>query len=352
MAVFLLSVPPVPGRERPIDDDLTPLAEEGFDNFFVNEGRSTCGVTGCHKMPFWTGTNIPGSGMDAPSFRGLPDRWLMLPQGRTNIFELVDALSVPSTNDVPWDFDKGFDELSMWALTFGTEESPALNRNSGGFGPMGVWQMFLEGNMGTSGAFGRQVTLNEDSARSGETSMILSALETAAADGAVILQGEGVRLGDGGATPVAVAFENGAYANRRGGGSSIRADLLAEAESGGLVLTLTGRIGPNVTVDEPQPEIWSRTDATRGDKHWLPHLPGNNPMPLFGRHIATGATVFIDGRKVGGRVSCVGFSRLPNCPNEQILVRVDDVPAESGMHFVQVQNPGGLQSNEFMFFVD
>ncbi|MDG2306886.1 MAG: hypothetical protein P8R42_20025 [Candidatus Binatia bacterium] len=352
MAVFLLSVPPVPARERPIDDQLTDLGMAGFDNFFVNEGRSTCGVTGCHKMPFWTGTNIPGSGMDAPSFRGLPDRWLTLPQGRSNIYELVSALSTEATNEVPWDFDKGYDELSMWALTFGTPTSPAINRNSGGFGPFGVWQMFLEASMGTPGSFGRQVTLNEDSARSSQTSLVLSALETAASDGAILLRGEGVRFGDGGAMQVAVSFEGGAYADRNGDGSSTRDDLLAEAAAGSLVLTLTGRIGPNVTVDQPQPELWSRSDSTRGGKHWLPRLPGDNPMPLFGRHIAPGAAVFIDGRKVAGRVACTGFSQLPNCSNETIRVHVDEHLSEPGLHLVQVQNPGGLQSNEFMFFVD
>lgn len=349
MAIFLLGVPHVPGRERPIDDRITPMARQGFDNFFVNENRSTCGTFACHKMPFWTGTNIGGlNGMDAPSFRGIPDRWLILPQGRTNIFELVDPLSSAATNEVPWDYDKGFDELSMWALTFGTEENPALNRNSGGYGPLEVWQMFLEGNMGTPGAYGRQVTLNEESAGSDLTAMLLEALEQAASDGAILLFAEGVRLGDGGPEALELTYENGAY------GSYSREQLVEEAAAGGLVVTLTGRIGPNVTVDEPQPELWSGGDPQRGGKHVLSYLPADNPMRLFGRHIMPGSAVFVNGRRVRGSVRCQGFSRLPNCADEAIVLQIDeaDLPRENGLQLVQVQTPGGLQSNEFMFFTD
>jgi hypothetical protein len=349
MAIFLLAVPPVPGRERPIDDDVTPMARQGFDNFFVNENRGTCGTFACHKMPFWTGTNIGGlNGMDAPSFRGIPDRWLLLPQGRTNIFELVDALSVPTTNEVPWDYDKGFDELSMWALTFGTEQIPALNRNTGGYGPMEVWQMFLEGNMGTPGAYGRQVTLNEDSARRAATAMVLGALEQSASDGAIILLAEGVRLGSGGAKAVELTYENGSY------GPYSREQLIDKAAAGELVLTVTGRIGPNVTVDHPQPELWSGPDPARGGKHLLSYLPADNPMQLFGRHIMPGSAVFVNGRRVRGSVRCKDFSRLPKCADEAIVLQIEeeDLPRENGMHLVQVQTPGGLQSNEFMFFTN
>ena len=347
MAVFLLSVPHVPARERPVDDQITPLALQGFDDFFVNEDRDTCGTAFCHAMPFWTGTNIGGlNGMDAPSFRGIPDRWLILPQGRTNIFELVDALSVPVTNDVPWDYDEGFDELSMWALTFGTETNPANNRRVGAFGPLPSWQMFLEASMGTGGAFGRQVTLNEAARSDADVAMLLDALEKAAAEDTVLLEGEGVRLTSGGVEPVEVRYEDGSY-----GGAS-RQDLLDEAAAGGLVLTLTGRIGPNVTVDQPQPELWSGLDRDRGGKHVLSHLPADNPMRIFGRHILEGATVLVDGQRVSGRVRCAGFAKLPNCPGEAISIELDEVPSESGLHLVQVQNPGGFQSNEFMFLVD
>ena len=41
----------------------------------------------CHRMPFWTSTKTPGTGMDAPTWRGAYDRWMILPQGRLNIID-------------------------------------------------------------------------------------------------------------------------------------------------------------------------------------------------------------------------------------------------------------------------
>jgi len=39
-------------------------------------------------MPFWVSTNTPGTGMDAPTWRGAYDRFLILPQGRVNVIDL------------------------------------------------------------------------------------------------------------------------------------------------------------------------------------------------------------------------------------------------------------------------
>lgn len=359
MAVFLLAVPYPPARERPIDDRISGLARQGFDDFFVNGDRNTCGTTVCHAMPFWTGTNTVqtssrAAGMEAPTFRGLPDRWLILPQGRTNIFELLKLSADVNANLVPFDAEKGFDELSMFALTFGTEELPSSSR-FGGFGPMAVWQMFLEGSTGFPGAFARQVTLNRESASLGRlaiTESLLAALETAAADGAIVLRGEGARLGGGRAAPVALEFRDGAYRARDGRSAHPRRELLTQAATGELVLTLTGRLGPNVDVDHPQPELWSPPDPLRGPKHRFPRLPRENPMRLNGRHVADRSSVVVDGRRVPGRVSCAAGGSLPSCDGEEILVSLDRVPEDAGMHLLQVQTPGGLQSNEFIFFVD
>jgi hypothetical protein len=359
MAVFLLSVPYPPARERAIDDQLSALAREGFDDFFVNEGRPTCGTVICHAMPFWTGTNTVqassrAAGMEAPTFRGLPDRWLILPQGRTNIYELLKLSADVNANLVPFDAEKGFDELSMFALTFGTEEAPATSR-FGGFGPMAVWQMFLEGSMGFSGAFARQVTLNAESAGArglATTELLLAALEAAASDGAIVLQGEGVRLKGERATSVVLEFREGTYRARQGRGVSTRRELLKQAADGELIVTLTARLGPNVDVDHPQPELWSPSDPLRGGKHRLPHLPRENPMHLNGRHIVEGSSILVDGRRVPGRVTCAAGEHLPSCEGNEILLFLDRPPADSGMHLIQVQTPGGLQSNEFIFLVD
>ena len=38
-------------------------------------------------MPFLVSTNTPGTGMDAPTWRGAYDRFPILPQGRLNIID-------------------------------------------------------------------------------------------------------------------------------------------------------------------------------------------------------------------------------------------------------------------------
>lgn len=351
MGTYLLSLPHPPARERPFDDQITALARRGFFEFFDNGGRTTCGR--CHRFPFWTRTNVAGSGMDAPSFRGLPDRWLILPQGRINMFELV---SVATNNEFPWNRDRGFEELNMWALIFGTEEDPSGLRQDSGFGPMGPWQLFLEGSMGHSGAFARQVTLNTAStapAARAATETLLAALEVAAGDGAILLRGEGVRLTGAEPVPVGLAFESGAYRDRAGDSEWSRAQLLAQAKAGQLVLTLTGHLGATVDVDHPQPAIWSVADPSRGDgTQTYPRLPDDNPMRILGRHVGKGAHIFVDGRRVPGQVTCALGGGLPDCRDEALRVHLDSFAPDNGMHLLQLQTPGGLLSNEFLFYTE
>ena len=352
MGIFLLTIPYPPGRERPFDDQITDLAHQGFDDFFVNEGLSTCGNFFCHQMPFWNGTNTTSGGLDAPTFRGIPDRWLHTPQGRPNVFAVL-SLTSERTTPIPFDADKGFDELAMWTIGFGTEEFPSFNR-FGGFGPFAVWQMFLEGNMGFSGAFGRQLTLHQAATAADQiesTEILLDALESAANDASILLLGEGVRIDGNRAAPVLLEFVDGAYLDSTGSVES-RQELLAQAASGELILSLTGRVGPNVGFEHGQPGIWTGPDFDRQFKHLIPTLPENNPIQLFGRHVAPNSNVLIDGRRVEATVSCTqAGDTLPNCRDESIDIQLDQVPQSPGMHLLQVQTPGGLQSNEFPVFV-
>ena len=46
-------------------------------------------------MPFLVSTNTPGTGMDAPTWRGAYDRWMILPQGRLNIIDLMNIVGMP-----------------------------------------------------------------------------------------------------------------------------------------------------------------------------------------------------------------------------------------------------------------
>ncbi|MAE96696.1 MAG: hypothetical protein CL910_18770 [Deltaproteobacteria bacterium] len=197
MAVFLRSVPYPPARSRQIDDQFSPLAAEGFVNFLigidpVHPGCSRAGA--CHSLPFWAGTNTPGTGFDAPTFRGLTDRHLLLPNGRAGMWQL---LRDPRLNDVPWDANHGPDELYSWGMTFGSAAFPLTNRNSTGTGPFQLFQLFEEGSTGFSAAFGRQVTLDPTTTSGGQaaaTTALLQRLEQADEDGVVDLRVSGVRL--------------------------------------------------------------------------------------------------------------------------------------------------------------
>lgn len=352
LAVFLRSVPISPARERPFDDDISALAEKGFADFFYNAGgtRASCGqVATCHAMPYWNGTNTPGTGFDASTFRGMPDRWLLLPQGRTMIYDLL-VIAQPST-DPPFDPALGHDELSMWAMTFGTEERPAQNRASFGIGPMPSWQMFLEAGFGFSGALGRQVTLNVATAAEGArdgAALLLAALEAADADGSLVVEGRGMLH----QAEVNWRFEDGAWRGQ-GDGRFSREELIDLAARGNLVLTVTGRPGPNVDTDNPQPMLWSYPDSIHDARfrHYFPELPEENPFPLLGRHIQPGASLLLDGRVVEGTVACAGAGTLPDCEGEEILIGLERNPLP-GQHLLQVLNPGGLLSNEFLLFMD
>jgi hypothetical protein len=65
-------------------------------------------------------------------------------------------------------------------------------------------------------------------------------------------------------------------------------------------------------------------------------------MTISGRHIREGANIIVDGRKVAGTLS---IQR-----DERVEIGLDSLPS-AGMHFLQVQNPGGLFSNDFIFHV-
>lgn len=333
LAKFLLSVPYPPAQRRSYTNVLSDNAVAGFKSFHIDgvpdgEDRrmNVCG--NCHRMPFWVSTNTPFTGMDAPTWRGAYDRWLILPQGRWNVIDLRGQ----------GDRDNAFPERSMWGATLPERRF--------------FWDMVREGSTGFAGAFARQVTLNGASGESALTDDLLDALELAAGEGAVVLQGEGVFIEDGTATPVALQFGDGAYVERGGSGdgdpaSFTRAELASLAAYGEFVGTFTARLGANVDVDHPQPAIWSvgPIQEQRGPQEF-PELSGEpGSIVVSGRHIREGATVFVDGRRALGSVRCQSGA-LPACDGETVEIELVTGP---GMHFVQVQNPDGLFSNDFIF---
>jgi len=327
MAKFLLNVTYPPAQRRAFDNELSERAQEGFELFHIKgdvggtPGANLCG--NCHRMPFWVSSNTPGSGMDAPTWRGAYDRFLILPQGRLNIIDFPFYRRVA---------EQGIPERSVWQFTWGGRRA---------FDP--VWDMVLEGSTGFSGAFARQVTINQTTAKATLTSSLLNALESTAREGGVVLQCEGIILEDDKTLPVMFQFEDG-YKPIEKGQSYSRAQLLEMAAEGNFIGTFTGRHGENADYDHPQPALWTLgpIHSQRG-RQKFPKLAGDNKtMTISGRHIREGAQILVDGHKVEGSMKIGDKDRL-----EITLTQLPPI----GMHFLQVQNPGGLFSNDFIFHV-
>ena len=325
MAKFLLSVPFPPSQTRPITNQVTQQAKDGFFEFnFVKD----CG--NCHKMPFLVSTNTGGTGMDAPTWRGAYDRWMVTPQARLNIIDLMNLVGM----------DDSFPERDMWILAGATPQ---------------IWEMVVQGSTGFSGAFGRQVTLNEASANLAETATMLDYLERAAMEGSIVLQAEGAQTSGGSSTPLELGYVDGRYVVRDSANPETfsREELVTEAANGAMVLTLTGRLGPYVDFyNYPQPALWNDTPIQeQTGSVEVAFLSDARTLRMKGRHVRSGATVFVDGQRVEGQIRCETGS-LPNCDNEIVLMEIDEIPEAGGMYLVQVQNPGGLFSNDALVYSD
>ena len=336
MAKYLLSVPYPPSVERPYDNAVTELGLEGIRDFHFNE---QCG--NCHYLPHWTTTNMGGSGMDLPSWRGASDRWKNAPQNR---FFFVDQVGGDT---------RGFPER------FSFTQSQKM------------YQMILEGSVGAPGSFARQVTLNSATADLDLTVDLLNALELADQEGAIVLEGEGILLSiEDEPSMISLKFENNNYQDTLNDLPEYSQDeLLDLARDDELLVTLTARLGPGVDYEHPQPTIWPAGFPVRlifpGDRpQEFPELLNETEMRMRGDYIFEAASLYVNGRKVEGTIRCES-GELPDCDDHIVLIELDELPNTGGlpidginvvadnatMHLLQVQNPQGLFSNDFPFFV-
>ena len=334
MAAFLLDIPYPPAQRRSATNVVSERARSGFRLFHVDgdldPSKPTPNVCGdCHRMPHLVSTNTPGTGMDAPTWRGAYDRWLILPQGRLNIIDFDFFRDIAH---------RGTPERDVWRMSWGGRER---------FDP--VWEMVLEGSTGFPGAFGRQVTLDATTAAPDQrlTRDLLAALEAATSDGTVLLRGEGVFMAGEAASEVAIEFDGAqgasVYVTHDGSGRRwSRDELLAAAAAGTLTATFTARLGGHGS--QPQPAIWTEGEIQAQTGHQeFPRLKSlERLMTMRGRHVAPDAFPLVDGRRAEGLVRVDG---------ETVVVELAAAPAD-GMHLLQVHNPGGLVSNDFLFFVN
>ncbi|MFT5109220.1 MAG: YVTN family beta-propeller protein [Pseudoalteromonas tetraodonis] len=329
LAKFLLNIPFPPAQKRPYTNVLSKRAVDGFELFHIkgnHEGKPRPNVCGnCHRMPFLVSTNTPGTGMDAPTWRGASDRFLILPQGRLNIIDFDFYRRIA---------ERGIPEREMWRFSW---------RSKPRFDP--VWDMVLQGSTGFSGTFARQVTVSSFTVEEKLTDDLLGALEASAREGAIVLQVEGVFLDGDNASPITLQFEDGHYVQTdRDRSTHTREKLLTLARRGKFIGTFTGRHGANADYDHPQPALWTLgpIHEQRGRQEF-PILYGQNKtMTISGRHVRDGASVIVDGRKIEGSVKIGDV--------EEIVIELSKLPA-IGMHLLQVQNPYGLFSNDFIFHV-
>ncbi|HEY8494703.1 MAG TPA: beta-propeller fold lactonase family protein, partial [Myxococcota bacterium] len=110
MARFIASTVYPPPRSRRITDQLSALARGGFEDFFVDAagtfpsdagdllGVTTCADmnSGCHALPLGADTNSSTlAGFDAPTMRGMTDRFLHFSLGITTAEETLEFGSAP-----------------------------------------------------------------------------------------------------------------------------------------------------------------------------------------------------------------------------------------------------------------
>jgi YVTN family beta-propeller protein len=336
LATYLLSVSFPPAQRRAYDNVLSDTARLGHKLFHIDgdldPSKTAPNVCGnCHRMPFLVSTNTPGTGMDAPTWRGAYDRFLILPQGRLNIIEF------PFYRDVA---ERGNPEEEIWRFSWGGRRR---------FNP--TWNMVLEGSTGFSGSFARQVTLNSTSVSRGLTGSLLDALEMSANEGAVVLEGEGVFIDGSAPTPVELQFDpqfqGGVYvSNALDHEAFTRVRLLTLAADGRFVGTFTGRHGEHADVETPQPALWTlgTIHEQRGRQEFPVVYEGKSSMSLSGRNFDNNASLYVNGRRVDASIEVTGDEQ------EQILIELTSLP-EPGMHMFQVQAKNGLFSNDFIFHV-
>ena len=354
LAHYILNVPFPPAPNRPFDNELSASAKTGFFEFnYLNDsglstGSQACGA--CHKPPFLTTTNTPSNrnvqgdvgsfnGMDAPTWRGAYDRWIVTPQARFNAIDLIERIGMDLEGDIP--------EQEVW---FHAGARTQAN-----------WDMVLEYGTGFSGTFARQVTLNESTVESDSSNRILDALIAAARSDSVLLHGDGIFVDpESDESQVrALEFSDGSFVDRTNDEQSYTLDELKQAAlDGNLVLTFTARMGANVLPEYPQPAIWPFW--TMGQQTYdgvvqqsptveIAMLSDDFTLTIKGRHIQPESLIFVNGHRVEGEVSCE-VDDFPSCAEETIVVSLDEAPTRFGLNFLQLQTPAGMMSNDIMFF--
>jgi len=222
---------------------------------------------------------------------------------------------------------------------------------------MDMFQMVHEASTGHAGALGRQVTVDQASTLPGTTlpgtEVLVDALELADQNGQVNLRAVGSRDAGGASfVPVTLSYRpDGTYKSANDSVSYDHAGLIAAAQAGTLVVTLTGHL-PQNHGDEAYPMPLLSVTTTGDANGTNPAIPmGENPMTIAGIDVRDDARVYVDGvLDTGATVTCQGgFNATTHlCDSQVITVALTD-PGANGAHFLQLQNPKGPMSPEFPY---
>ena len=418
MAAFLqaVSYPPSP-RRRP-SDKLSTTANLGVQDFFTNEDQKGIGMgiggtvgfavttcadnaIGCHSLPLTVGTNskIVGN-FDAPTARGMWDRWINFSNGITSSEEALRQaqecadgvmppdnplllglvkgdpcnLTAPSLPflqlaDVPFPsgvhiFDpaEGFTERGTFLASF--EQVFTL-----AYGVRGdrIWEFQVEMGVGFPGLAGRQVEISPAQADDAGVVAQIGQIEAAADDGKIVAIARTPGFQELRYDPPTGAWAN-AHALSGAPGDQLRlssAKLRALAKSENVVWTITAELPPGITPGgaDRQPLLDIDPDVKAdemldADDDGIPDPGGRAPgipRPLAGQPASfrVGALYLEPGAKlhVNGAV-CDACTIVPAAgakgePAADITIP-QGLPV--GQNVIQVQNPNGWISNELPVF--
>jgi hypothetical protein len=372
MASFLASVSYPPARSRRIDDSVSSFddpvptelngaqvsARQGFMDFFVDQGGNaaqphTCADAdgGCHALPLLTTTNSTTlAGFDAPTMRGMTDRFLQFSLGVTNAIGVLSFANSglsgagisPLESNIAWVPANGFQEVTTFGSAFGIFE-PTY-----GMRPLNLFQMFEEASTGLSGALGRQVTLNSVTAGDAVAVFLLALLQDADTRGVVNLRGAGLRNG----FTVNLSWDapNARYKVGSGTLTLTPSQLLSEAQSGATLVTLTAHLrAGSATTPQPLLSTFGGTDTGLIEDPPLPNPTADSNPPAFlvrGVDVRSNAIVFVNGQpSAGATLTCGAGVSSGFCNDGIVTIDLASSPG-AGLHLVQVQNPSGMLSNE------
>jgi len=378
MAVFLGSVSFPPSPRRRSDDALSTAAAQGMRDFFTDDdglgvahnvgpllgfAPVTCAdnTAGCHTLPLTVSTNSPTVGrFDAPSIRGLWDRWIIFsnsvmsseeglrlaqdcangitPPGQPLTGDPCNPLGLnplfPSGAQV-YDAAAGMTERGTFLGSF--ELAFALF-----YGVPGdtIWEFVNEMSVGLPGIAGRQRTLDASNATSPDTVAWMDALEQAAREGRATAVATSGVLQELRYRPETALWTTAS-------GSVLTGAQIRSAAAGGTaVITLSADLPEAVAPNGPrQPLLFPETAEAAGSAPPLPRptAGGVATVRLGQRYVDPAAKVLVDG------VVCTACTIALGTGAGGIAivdVTLSSVPPAGAAYALQLLNPSGLASNE------